>query len=383
MAGMRGDIDTMQPLIEAAERAFARDGDEPFAPTAGRAGSLLVNVPAVIALQRSYMAQLRGDPDGTRRTYQRVHWRTWATANSCWRPPSRGFWPRGRVATGPARRGRAGIRLQHHRMAQRRAADHDGLGVLLTRSRIQQALGRLDAAEQTCLQALECAAVPGGRPMPAARAALVGLAGVAYQRNDLSAALAHLDEGIALGRQFVHTPPLAAGLVTLAWIRHATGDPQGALDAIEEAQRFSVGPDGLFNPVPAQSAKLRLAQGDLEAAAQWTEDSGLSADRELAYPREIGHLVLARVLLAQDHPNRALPLLDQLHAAALNQRRTRKHRRDLCPSGLALAAIAATRNLRSTPSPRQWNPRQPARPYSTPSPTRNHPIQPGHEHLFW
>ena len=80
MAGMRGDIDTMQPLIEAAERAFARDGDEPFAPTAGRAGSLLVNVPAVIALQRSYMAQLRGTPTAPPHI-PRVHWRTWATAN--------------------------------------------------------------------------------------------------------------------------------------------------------------------------------------------------------------------------------------------------------------------------------------------------------------
>ena len=336
MAGMRGDVDTMQPLIEAAERAFARDGDEPFAPTAGRAGSLLVNVPAVIALQRSYMAQLRGDPDGTAAHTAR------ALANLgdgefMLEAAIEGFlavaeWLRGRLAE--AERGFASS-ITGWRSAGQPTTTAWGYYSL---ARIQQALGRLDAAEQTCLQALECAAVPGGRPMPAAGAALVGLAGVAYQRNDLSAALAHLDEGIPLGRQFVHTPPLAAGLVTLAWIRHATGDPQGALDAIEEAQRFSVGPDGLFNPVPAQSAKLRLAQGDLEAAAQWTEDSGLSADRELAYPREIGHLVLARVLLAQDHPNRALPLLDQLHAAALNQRRTASIVEICALRGLALAA---------------------------------------------
>ena len=33
----------------------------------------------------------------------------------------------------------------------------------------------------------------------------------------------------------VYTAPLATGLVTLAWIRQATGDPAGALDAIGEA----------------------------------------------------------------------------------------------------------------------------------------------------
>ncbi len=65
MAAMRGDVDTMEPLIDAAERASGNVIDEPFEPSAGRAGSLLVNVAAVIALQRSYVAQLRGDPEGT------------------------------------------------------------------------------------------------------------------------------------------------------------------------------------------------------------------------------------------------------------------------------------------------------------------------------
>ena len=40
------------------------------------------------------------------------------------------------------------------------------------------------------------------------------------------------------------------------------------------------------------------------------------------YPREPGHLVLARVLLSQDRPGLALPLLDRLYAAAAAQDRT-------------------------------------------------------------
>ena len=82
------------------------------------------------------------------------------------------------------------------------------------------------------------------------------------------------------------------------------------------------GPPGLLNPVPAQRARLLLAQGDLAGAARWTQENGLAADDEPDYPREPGHLVLARVLLAEGRPGQALALLDRLHAAAAAQDRT-------------------------------------------------------------
>ena len=132
----------------------------------------------------------------------------------------------------------------------------------------------------------------------------------------------HVTEGIALCRQFVHTAPLATGLVTLAWIRQATGDPASAREAIGEAIRAAPGPPGLLNPVPAQRARLLLAQGDVAGAARWTQENGLAADDEPDYPREPGHLVLARVLLAEGRPGRALALLDRLYAAAAAQDRT-------------------------------------------------------------
>ena len=115
--------------------------------------------------------------------------------------------------------------------------------------------------------------------------------------------------------------PLAIGLATLAWIRQATGDPAGARAAIGEAMQAAPGPPGLLNPVPAQRARLLLAQGDLSAAARWVQDCGLGADDEPDYPREQGHQVLARVLLAQGQPGPALALLGRLHAAAATQDR--------------------------------------------------------------
>ena len=108
---------------------------------------------------------------------------------------------------------------------------------------------------------------------------------------------------------------------TLAWIRQASGDPAGALDASEEAGQASAGPAGLLNPVPAQRARLLLAQGDLAGAARWAQGSGLRPGDGARYFREPGHLVLARVLLAQDRPGQALALLDRLHAAAATQYR--------------------------------------------------------------
>ena len=105
-------------------------------------------------------------------------------------------------------------------------------------------------------------------------------------------------------------------------IRQATGDPAGALEAITEAEQAAPGPAGLLNPVPARRARLLLAQGDLAAAARFAQENGLGPDDEPDYARESGHLVLARILLAQDRPGQALALLDRLHAAAKAQDRT-------------------------------------------------------------
>ena len=191
-------------------------------------------------------------------------------------------------------------------------------------SQVQRAQGRLDAAVSTCQQALEII-TPAGRPAPpTAGPAHVELAEVAYQRSELDAALRHVTEGIALCRRLIYTPPLAAGLTTLAWIRQARGDAAGALDTIGEAGRVAPGPAiaDLLNSVPAQRARLLLAQGDVAAAARWTHERGRGPDDEPMYPQELGDLVLARVLLAQDQSDRTLSLLQRLHAAAAAQGRT-------------------------------------------------------------
>jgi len=91
-----------------------------------------------------------------------------------------------------------------------------------------------------------------------------------------------------------------------------------------DAMRAAPGPavGDLLNPVPAQQARLLLVQGDVEAAESWTISRGLQHGDEPDYPRELGYLLLARVLLAQDRPDQAVPLLQRLRAAAGAQGRT-------------------------------------------------------------
>ena len=142
---------------------------------------------------------------------------------------------------------------------------------------------------------------------------------MAYQRNDLDEARHHASEGIARCRQFVYTQALATGLSTLARVHQAEADPAGARDAISEAERIGPGADvvDLLNPVPARRAQLLLARGDVDAAAEWAAERGLTADDEPSHPREPAYLVLARILLAQSRPGDALRPLERLRAAAI------------------------------------------------------------------
>jgi len=321
MAATSGALEAVEPLLDVAERTVAGAAEEPFEPTAGRAGSVLVNVPALIALHRSYLAQLRGDAESTAASASRVlaelgEGERMLESVTRWQLAV-AEWLRGRPAE--AERAFASSIAGWRAVGQPTSTAYGGYQLV----QVQRAQGRLDAAVRTCLHALEFTAPAGQPTLSAAGPAYVGLAEVAYERNELDTALRHVTEGIALGRRFVYTAPLAAGLVTLAWIRQASGDPDGAREAMSEAGGVEPGPGVavLLNPVPAKRARLLLAQGEVAAAARWAQQRGLGPDDEPPYPREPEYLVLARVLIAQDRPVPALALLDRMLAAAAAQDR--------------------------------------------------------------
>ncbi len=322
LAATLGRAEAMEPPLDAAERALADAApavNEPFEPSVGMAASMLGNIPALIALHRGFLAQLRGDAEGTAALASQ------ALAELGGDERLLSSTAQGLLAAAEWLRGRLAIAEQAFvsSIADWQSGQPISWGVYQL-GQVQRAQGRLDAAAETYQKTLDIAAKTGPPPSPPAGPAYVGLAEVAYQRNELDSALRQVSEGIALCRQFLYPAPLGSGLVTLAWIRQAHGDPGGALKAMDEAGRTALGPGvtGLLNPVPAQRARLLLAQGDVAGAARWAEERGLDPDGQPAYPRESEYLALARVLLAQDRSGEALKLLERLLTAASRQDRT-------------------------------------------------------------
>ena len=216
----------------------------------------------MLALQRSYAAQLRGDAAAaaalTREAMDQLGENELMLSSAVQGFLAMAEWLHGRLAAAAG-----SLRVQHRVVAPGGPGHHHGVGVLLPgppaagpgppRCRRRDVRARPGSGRAS--RASRCGLRPGPR--------WSGWARSPTSADDLDRALEYVNRGITLCRQFVHTPPLAAGLVTLAWIRQASGDRRGARDAMAEAESFSAGPAGLLNPVPAQRARLLLAQGDV------------------------------------------------------------------------------------------------------------------------
>ncbi|HEX8134590.1 MAG TPA: helix-turn-helix transcriptional regulator, partial [Actinomycetes bacterium] len=319
-AAMGGRLAEAERLLAAAERAPAGAAG-PQGPPAGTPVRLAEDLPSVIAMYRANFARICGDAGPATRFAHR------AQAELAGDDPL----TRAVVEWNLAQADLLGGRLEGVEHALRRVmAAYRAAGVPLPAAavcydlaQVQHALGRLGAAITTCREALELAAAVDPDLSPAG-AAHARLAELLHERDELDAALDHATRGVELCRQHGFAWPLAVALTALAWIRQAQGDPAGARAAMAEAERALPDPRlvDLFNPAPAQAARLALAQGRVEDAARFVRDRGLGPEDEPGYPREREYLVLARVLLAQQAPQQALRLLERLHALAEAQQRT-------------------------------------------------------------
>ena len=189
---------------------------------------------------------------------------------------------------------------------------------------ILTAQGRLHEAERTYLQLLEIAA---GQDKPDIKETAVlhlGLSELYLERGDMEAAAQHLQKGEQFGEQPAFPP----------WYRHwicahiramgAEGDYDGILEMLGEAEglyyRHPI-PD--VRPLTALIARAQLAQGKMTEVLQWAREQRLSVEDDLSYLREFEHITLARLLIAQfknerddTHILEAMALLERLHKAA-------------------------------------------------------------------
>jgi len=314
---MAGRLDQVEPLLTIAQRAYDHVGDEPYRASIERKDSILANVPAAIAIGHAELARLRCEPD------REIAFAQAALAHMSEQDEVLGSMARYQAAFADWLAGHVerAERALGAIFAERVAA---GLPDLALRSAfdlgaVQQAQGRLGAALATYRRGIDVA-VAGGSP-PTIGMAQVGLAEVLYERDELETAAEYAAAGIEQCRRLAYVPSLVTAFLVLARIRNAAGDGVGALAALDEADRVMPDQVVLGHPVPAMRARLLLAGGHVTEAAQWARHRDIAA-AEPSSQRESDHLVLARVLVAQNHPARALELLERLRALAAAQGRT-------------------------------------------------------------
>ena len=177
--------------------------------------------------------------------------------------------------------------------------------------------GRLRAAADVCRQALDLA-IESGRRLPASGVAHVGMGELLREWDELDAATNHLRQGIQLGERGGDVELVIDGHVALARVQQALGNEAEAAHTLQSAKRLAEkhGTDAWVTRVKAWQARLWVAHNDRWAAARWSEECGLSIEDELSYPRELEHITLARVLIAQDKHDEAARFLERLLKAA-------------------------------------------------------------------
>src|SRR6201996_6495497 len=274
------------------------------------AGMVVVNeeeyrrLPGTIETYRAALALARGEPLGAVRHAQRALDLAPAEEHR-WRASASGlmaiaFWGSGDLE--------GAYSAWAECVAGLRRAGHiaDIFGAAIAMADIQLAQGRLGAAMRTYEQALQRADEQSGPVLRGTADMYVGMSDLHRERGDLAAATRQLLRSQELGEAIGLPQNRYRWRAAMARIRQAQGDLGGALELLNEAERLYMG-DMFPNvrPVPAQRARVWIAQDRLGEVLGWAREQGLSVDDDLSYLREYEHITLARMLMARSAGERA------------------------------------------------------------------------------
>ncbi|WP_448616436.1 LuxR C-terminal-related transcriptional regulator [Modestobacter sp. URMC 112] len=312
-----GELEGVEARLRDAERLLATGTGDWTVPGAAAAEMVVVDeaefrrLPSAIAVFRAGQARILGDVAGTM-----SHARRALDLVGEDDPFSRGaaaallglaYWTTGDLASAH--------RWYADGMASLERAGYlsDVVGGAVTLADIEIAQGRLRQAMSTYEQGLQRAE----QATPVLRGAAdmhVGLSDLFRERNDLDAAVQHLQRSRELGEHNGLPKNRYRWRVGMARVRQAGGDLGAAVDLLDEAERLytsDFSPDA--RPVAALRARVWIAQGEWARALAWAHERGLSVDDELSYLREFEHVTLARALLAR--PTATSPG-DEVHSFA-------------------------------------------------------------------
>ena len=275
VALLEGRLDEVEPLLALAERTSGQTVDTPYRASIDRKDSIVANVPAAVAVGRADLACLRGDAERGAE-YGRL-----AVAHLTDQDELLGVIARYHLGVADWLAGRLGQAEQAFvEVVAKRSTSGERHVVLRAGydlGGVQQAQGRLSAALRTYQRQLETAATRGAPS--SVGMAHVGMAKVLYERDELRLAREHATIGIEHCRRLSYAPPLVDGLLTLARIRHAEGDPLAAAAAIDEAQDVMPQAVELRDRMRAIGVRLGLADGHVAEAARWVRAHGLTSRR--------------------------------------------------------------------------------------------------------
>jgi LuxR family maltose regulon positive regulatory protein len=198
-------------------------------------------------------------------------------------------------------------------------------GALRQLARIHARQGQLHKAKRIYERAIESATDEQGQVLPVAGRVMMGLGDLLREWNDLEAAERCLVEGIELTERWRGIASLP-GYMTLAFVRQAQGNEQGARDAMRRARQLAIEFDVTDWDdvlVEAFQARLEIEQGNVAAAARWAEQYTPGVNDRLLELEEVDQvvyqhlheyidLVRTDVLIAQNRPAEALELLESL-----------------------------------------------------------------------
>jgi len=327
-----GELEASEARLRDAERWLDATPDmtglsEDPVPETGVAEMVVVDeeqyrsLPVTIANARAYYAQTLGDAPGSVKYARRALDLL----------PEEDHFGRGRAAVllGLAQWASGDLETALQTLAGAKASFQVAGNILFAISftfilaGISLAQGRLREAVSTYARSLQLV-TEHGEPEPEGIADLyLGLSELHREQGDLEAARQHLLRSEELGEQTeVYQYRLC---LAQARIKQAHGDPDGALDLFDEAERWldfrTPIPD--VRPIAALKTRVWVGQGRLTEALSWARERRLSADDDLSYLREFEHITLARVLIARYKSDRvkrsingAMGLMERLLNAA-------------------------------------------------------------------
>jgi LuxR family maltose regulon positive regulatory protein len=161
--------------------------------------------------------------------------------------------------------------------------------------------------------------------------ALLGLAQIAYEWNDLTTARQQVQEALPLSQQIIEAVFQVQAIIMQARVLHAQDETSAALEQLAAfLARFPALPlpaspmrSWLLQDLLTWQCQLQFAQGDLSAVQRWMGSREQDTETLPGLHRERGELLIARWLLAQGKADEALALLTPLPEAAQQSGRVR------------------------------------------------------------